>query len=309
MYGMLFIACMFLIGGLFLVFRISIVKFIEDIIALFSKSNNSIYKMQRKLNRKESKNPFVVLIKDIKYILDKTNRGQVFTTLVIISAVGLCFSIFASIMLSNVFLFFPLSASCVLLPFIFFKLTARTYEMFINHEIETALSIITTSYLRTDDIVSAIKENINYMNPPVRDVFETFLLQQRLIQSNIELAILNMKDMLKNSIFHEWCDTLCACQNDRSIRHILPSIVTKLSDARSINAELDIIMYEPVRELNLIIILALANIPFIYFLNRDWFMTLFTTTVGKFLVALNVLVCFIAVVAVIVFNKPVEFKR
>ena len=39
-------------------------------------------------------------------------------------------------------------------------------EKELNAELETALSIITTSYLRSEDILSAFEENINYINPP-----------------------------------------------------------------------------------------------------------------------------------------------
>lgn len=37
-------------------------------------------------------------------------------------------------------------------------------------ELETALSVITTAYLRTEDIVTAVKENTAYLNPPVSSI-------------------------------------------------------------------------------------------------------------------------------------------
>ena len=33
-------------------------------------------------------------------------------------------------------------------------------------ELETALSIITTAYLRNEDILTAVEENLPYLNPP-----------------------------------------------------------------------------------------------------------------------------------------------
>ena len=42
-------------------------------------------------------------------------------------------------------------------------------------ELETALSIITTAYLRSEDLQTAVEENINYLNPPVQGVFRSFL--------------------------------------------------------------------------------------------------------------------------------------
>ena len=41
----------------------------------------------------------------------------------------------------------------------------------ISAELETALSIITTSYLRNEDIQTAVEENLEYLNPPVKNAF------------------------------------------------------------------------------------------------------------------------------------------
>lgn len=309
MYSILFIASLLLIVGLFMVFNISVTEIIGNISEYFAKKNRSIYSLQKAQKRKVRNNPLLALIKDVIDILNETNRSELFATLLVISIIGLSLSIFVSISLNNMLLALPLSATFVMLPFAFIKITSRSYSVFVQQEIETALSVITTSYMRTDDIVSAIKENILYINDPIKSVFERFLLQQRLIHSNVEIAIKNMKPMLKNSVFEEWCDVLCLCQRDRTVKHILPSIVSKMSESRSVNAELDILMYEPVKELVLTILLAIANIPIMYIIQKDWFFVLFNTIPGKVLLTLNVLVCFISIIGFISNNKPIEFKR
>ena len=43
-----------------------------------------------------------------------------------------------------------------------------------NNEIETGLSIITSSYLRSESMITAVEENIHYLNPPVLMCSEAF---------------------------------------------------------------------------------------------------------------------------------------
>ena len=52
-----------------------------------------------------------------------------------------------------------------ILPFWYIKLTVTHYKKNIAAELETALSIITAAYLRNEDIVTAVEENMQYLNP------------------------------------------------------------------------------------------------------------------------------------------------
>ena len=55
-----------------------------------------------------------------------------------------------------------LSVAFALIPFFYTTSTLSYYEKNTKEELETALSIITTSYVRSDDIVAAVRENIKY---------------------------------------------------------------------------------------------------------------------------------------------------
>ena len=54
-----------------------------------------------------------------------------------------------------------------LAPIWYLRSTAASYKKHLNEELETAISIITTSYLRTEDLIRAVKENLPYINEPV----------------------------------------------------------------------------------------------------------------------------------------------
>lgn len=205
--------------------------------------------------------------------------------------------------------YYPI-ASLALLPFYYVKFTASRHKKQINTELETALSMITTSYLRNKNtIIRAIEENLPYLNPPVSEVFRNFLMEAKLINSNTAEALEGLKKGMDNVVFHEWVDAVTACQDDYNLKNTLPPIVSKLSDMRVVSAELDLLIYEPVKEYITMIILLLGSIPLLYFLNRDWYETLMFTGFGKVLLAISGTVVFVSVAAVSKHIRPIEYKR
>ena len=68
-----------------------------------------------------------------------------------------------------------------------------------------------------------------------------------------------------------------ACQADRSLTSILTPIVSKLSDMRVVNAELENLVFGPRKEFITMAILVLINIPLVRFINKDWYHTLVAT--------------------------------
>ena len=177
-------------------------------------------------------------------------------------------------------------------------------------ELETSLSIITTSYLRgKNTIIRAIEENQPYLNPPVAEVFRNFLLQTKLINSNTAEGLEGLKNGIDNAVFHEWVDVVIACQNDYNLKATLPSIVSKLSDMRIVSAELDVLLFEPVKEYITMVVLLLSSIPLLYFLNKDWYRILLFTEFGKVLLAVCGTVIFTSIAAVVKHTRPIEYKR
>lgn len=212
--------------------------------------------------------------------------------------------------MNNGYLVPVLAVGMALLPFYYVKLTAGRHKKQINTELETALSIITTSYLRgKNTIIRAIEENQPYLNPPVAEVFRNFLLQAKLINSNTKEALEGLKTGVDNSVFHEWVDAVVACQDDYNLKSTLPPIVAKLSDMRVVTAELDLLLLEPVKEYITMVLLLIGSIPLMYFLNKDWYHTLMFTEVGKILLTICAAAIFFSVAAVAKHMRPIEYKR
>ena len=154
-----------------------------------------------------------------------------------------------------------------------------------------------------------MEENISYLNPPIKNIFTDFLVQLKLIDSDVIKAIENLKTKVENDIFREWCDALIQCQYDRNLKSTLTPIVTKLSDIRVVNMELELTLSEPRKEFIIMAILVIANIPLMYFLNKDWYAVLMYSTVGKLILAIDIAAVFICGAFVVKLTRPIEFRR
>lgn len=115
-------------------------------------------------------------ILEAQEILKMTGRSSRFSLICACSL--LLFAIGASIAIvsGNFFLAPVMAVGFMFLPFWYVKLTASHFKKDIAAELETALSIITTAYLRNEDILTAVEENINYLNPPVHHVLQDFIM-------------------------------------------------------------------------------------------------------------------------------------
>ena len=183
-----------------------------------------------------------------------------------------------------------------LAPIWYLRSTAASYKKHLNEELETAISIITTSYLRTEDLIRAVKENLPYINEPVKANFEAFVYEAELLKMKVP-----------NRVFHEWCNILIQCQSDRSMKNTLPTIAQKFSDVRVVQSELEAMMQGPRREAITMMFLVVANVPLLYFLNEDWFHTLIFTTPGKIALAICAAIILFALTQIMKLSKPIEY--
>lgn len=306
---LILIAFILLIAGSFILFEIKPSEFAQALAIPFKKKSHSIRKKVSEVTNPKKIKGIKKLVFESKEVLRATNKEEMFTVVSVISVSFFILGIFLSITMSNLFLLPVLSVGMAILPFAYVMFLSNKWKKELNAELETALSIITTSYLRSEDILSAFEENINYINPPVADVFKGFLAQTKLINSNIKLAFENLKTKIDHEVFHEWCDVLIACQDDKTMKVTLVPIVSKLSDMRVVSAELEYMLYEPMKEFITMAILLIGNIPLMYFLNRNWYNTIIHTGIGKLVLAICGTVLFISMVAVIRLSKPIEYKQ
>lgn len=298
-----------MLAGIFLLLGMTPFEFAEDLTRSFVSRETPISKKIGQLNHPREVKGIQKTVREAKEMMILTGRGGKFAALCALSLFLAAMGAVICIVIQNYFMLPVLAVGMGLIPFWYVLFTSHNYKKLMNNEIETGLSIITSSYLRSESIITAVEENIHYLNPPVADVFRGFLAETGMISADVKQALSNMKPKLDNYIFREWVDAAIACQDDKSLKSTLTPIIGKLSDMRIVAAELDYLMYEPFKEFITMAFLLVGNIPLLYFLNKDWYNVLVNTGFGKGILAVCLLVLLISFAAVIRLTKPVEYKR
>jgi len=305
----LLFACIGMITGFFILLSLTPTEFTDGIFSrLLSNSKSLKAEIKESTNRK--KVGFLKReITEVQEVLRVTGRSKRFPFICLLSLALFAVGAAIAISFGNFFAVPVLAVGFMLLPFWYVRLTQSHFKKDISAELETALSIITTAYLRNEDIVTAVEENIGYLNPPVLSVFKAFTYRIKMIDPDIVSALLSMRIQVDNAVFHEWCDAMIACQSDRSLKSTLTPIVTKLSDMRVVNGELENLVFVPRKEFISMQVLMLCNIPLLYFLNKDWYNTLMHSAPGQIVLAICFVIMFVSMAFVVKLTQPIEYRR
>ena len=304
-----YLICFLLLAvGAVLLLKLTPERITGDLMRFVSPKQTLRDKVLTRKGKKKSRK-ITVELRRIKDALEQTGKGNQFAVACAASLLLMIVGCVIAIMIDNPFLVPVFAIAFAMIPFIYAKRTVAYYDNHVKEELETALSIITTSYVRTDDIVSAVKENIQYLKPPVKDIFAGFVAENMMISSDVKQSIRHLKEKVNNSIFAEWCETLVACQDDRTLKDTLMPIVTKLTDVRIVNNEIKGTLSSARIEYYMMAGMVVGNIPLLYFLNKDWFNALMFTTLGKLVLAICGLVIIVTAVLMLRFTKQIEYRK
>lgn len=303
------IAFIGLITGSFVILKLTPFELIEDIMKPFQKRKIPIAKQIEAVKNPKSAKGIRRTVNEAKEVLRLMGKEEKFGGICVFSFFLMVIGLFASVIMENILMIPVATLGMALVPFWYLIFTSHSYKKQMDAELETALSIITTSYLRNESIITAVQENISYLNPPISNVFLGFLTQSKMINVNVKQALADMKLKLNHYVFHEWVDAMIACQEDKTLKTTMAPIISKLSDMRIVTAELDYLMYEPLKEFITMALLLVANIPLIYFLNKEWYKVLTDTVFGKGILAICAASILISFAAVIRLTKPIDYKR
>lgn len=305
----LLIACIGMITGFFILLSLSPMEFTDSVFKNILNKPRSIKEEINEITKRNKVSYFRREVIEVQSILKLTGREGWFPMICAVSLFLFAIGSGIAIVLGNFFSVPVLGIGFMLLPFWYVRLSQTHFKRDIAAELETALSIITTAYLRNEDIVTAVEENIDYLNPPVLSVFKGFVNRIKMINPDIAAGLEDMKVQLENAVFREWCDALIACQIDRNLKTTLTPIVSKLSDMRVVNGELENMVFEPRKEFISMQLLVVGNIPLLYFLNKDWYNALMHTPLGQIILAICFAAIFISAAFVIKLTQPIEYRR
>jgi Flp pilus assembly protein TadB len=302
------ISSVLLVGAVILLLGLTPERITDDLMRVIFPDQTLSDKVRIAQGKKRT-HKLTVELSNIREALITTGKGSQFTVVCATSlALFIAGGVFA-VMIDNLFLVPIICVALAMIPFVYIKSTLNYYDKHIREEIETALSIVTTSYVRSDDIVAAVSENALYIKPPIRDIFKGFVTETTIINSDVKAALRHLKLRIDNQIYREWCDTLISCQDDRTLKTSLLPVVNKLTDVRIVNNELKTMLYEPRKEYFTMVALVIGNIPLLYMLNKDWYHSLMDTLAGKIILAISGVVVLITAALMMKYTKPVEYKR
>lgn len=270
--------------------ELHLVKRLRQLLADFeqerqTKKKRTLKQRIDKIQGRTKESFFIKNLSQARRILTATNQKNKIKTLNTLCAVGFLAGAAISLLAQNILLLPVLSVGLTLVPMWYIKYNEFHYLKQLSSELEVALSVITSSYLRTSNLIGAVEENIHYIDRPVRDVFQSFLSEVKYISANVPDAIEKMKNSFSNSVFREWCDTILLCQSDRELRHSLQPIVDEFRDNKNLQQSMESIILMPVKNFRTLIYLAVSIIPIFYFTSREWFAVLVGTAIGKGLIA------------------------
>ena len=301
-------AAVLVVMGIALLFGLTPVQITDDLMN-FITPHDSIREKARNVRGNKNRHGLYRKLISIKGALESTGKTKQFAAVMCVSVIAFALGIIVSVFIGNLFLMPVLAAAFALVPFLYISNMIASYENHIKEEIETTVSIITTSYERCDDIVSAVRENIGYIKPPLQNVFMAFEGEATSINANTQRALVNLREKVDNEIFREWVDTLILCQDDRTLKDTLQPVVKKFADVRIVNSELKTMLASVRNEYLVMVGLVVGNVPLLYLLNKDWFHTLLYTVPGKLVCGICGTVILITAILMKKFTRPVEYKR
>ena len=289
------LAALLLSAGIVLLLELTPDRIADDLSRMIS-PDPSLRDIVHMAQGKKKSKKLSVAFNHIRSALTDTGKGGQFA---LVCAVALFAAIAGGV----------LAVALVGVPFLYIRSTLVYYEKHVQQEMETALSIITTAYVRSENIMEAVRENIGYIKPPLQSIFQTFLTQATVISADIKEALSDLSQRIDNAIFREWCGCLIQCQDDRTLKSALLPIVSKLSEVRQVNNELRTMLTEPKKEYWMMVAMVVGNVPLLYMINKDWFGTLMYTTLGKVILAICGIAIFVTALFMLKFTKPLEYKR
>lgn len=244
---------------------------------------------------------------ELKQMLEATNRGSQYAVIKLFMAFLMLIGVLVSVLLKNYYLLPVLMVCGIIIPTIYLKKNLAQFKKNIDKELEIALSVITTSYMRVDNIVAAIEENIPKMQEPVKTYFAVFVASAKSINPNIVVNLEILKNKIDNKIWIEWIDALIQSQTDNTYKFLLSDIVQKFSAVRVTRAELNAKLANPKKTTYTLMAIVPVFPIFIGLINPEMVSSLWLTQAGKCVIAVAIAIYLIVFWGTNHLAKPIEY--
>lgn len=185
---------------------------------------------------------------------------------------------------------------------------ARQQEL---DELENTMSIITNAYMANDDILRAFQTYIDEKNRDVEErfrkvtPFDEFVSDVLLVNPNIERALVILSGKINNVHFKNWIKNLILCTKDRNLKFSLLPVLNKMNDQKALQMESDTAMIAGWRNYLITVCVMFSILPLFKLTQKDMFLILTQTTIGKILVVAMIIAALVTAGIVAKINKPI----
>lgn len=153
------IASVLIIIAIAMLMDLSPERVTDDLMKLIT-PKDSLRDEARAIRGNKKKHGIYKTLMKMKTALSVTGKSNQFSLVCFLSIVLFAAGAIIAVLINNLFLLPVLSVAFALIPFFYTTNTLSYYDKRTKEELETTLSIVTTSYVRSDDIVSAVRENL-----------------------------------------------------------------------------------------------------------------------------------------------------
>ena len=211
------------------------------------------------------------------------------------------------------FLLAVITGICMVpLPIIYLVFRTRKIKRREVDSLEHTMSVITNSYLSSEDIVAAIETFLNQKNsgldPRMRRMgpFDQFLAEIYTINPSIEKGLQKLALHIDNSYFHEWINMLVLCQSNRELRFALQPIIKAMATSKNIQIEASSKLAEIWRDYLLVLTIMFIVIPFLRVVNPPWYNILTMTAGGRLILIGMLMASMLSAFYVIHITRPID---
>lgn len=303
------IALTLAIFGIYKVMDMTPEEIYVSVLASHNNESVNLRTLQKKTQKQKKRTWLLCTMDDAKKYLRIMHKEELWPTICVSAGFTAMIGVIIAFLCKNYFTVPVFALLGFEIPFVVVKVIGIRSELNLITELETALSQITTSYLRNDDFIAAVEENVSYFNSPVREAFVAFLNRVKNIDSDIIKALNALGATFDITPFTEWVNTVKSCQRNRKLKHSLPLIVDRLSQTREINNRFSGEVFFPIKEFALVSVISLAAVPVFYLAKPALYKEIAVGTIPNLFSAIMYLAIAISLPSVVNITKPLEFKR
>lgn len=133
------------VAGCFILLELSPFDFFDGLAGYLKPKKNSMKDRIKDSKKKKEAKGVKLLFEEVKEILRLTGKSEQFTMLCVIAMVLFVLGVMIALTMNNGLMVPVLAVGFAFLPFYYVKFAASKHKKQINTELETALSMITTS--------------------------------------------------------------------------------------------------------------------------------------------------------------------